>query len=113
MFFWWSLQAIKKYRSAHGNADLIEAFDDLVSYIEEDPTRGIPFQDLKIAAGDWEQLAWFALAGRMFPDDAKVVLVNVPPKTNPQGNPVVALAVHVPGSPDPASDHSILWLDAY
>lgn len=116
MWWWWTNKAIERYLFfLHQKKDreVIAAFDDLLGFIEEKPSRGILLSRLMQSSHPWEGRAWYAIAGKHLPPDARAVLVNVPGRIDPRGQQVIAVAVHFDGAPVPGYDHTLLWLDAY
>jgi hypothetical protein len=107
--FFWTEEADRQYLKHYADREARRAFDDLLGFIEDDPTRGSEIRLIELSGDEWERRAAKALRGVI--DDARLVMASVHRSAVRSEPHVLAAVVHSPAvPPGVAADHTIYTL---
>jgi hypothetical protein len=111
MLFFWTDEADSQYLKHYTDSPSRECFDELLNYIEDDPSRGIEVSVVARSGDPWEKRAATALRRAGFIPDARIVLAKIDRPAVRNQPWVLATVIHAPGAP-PASGahHTILTM---
>ena len=111
MAFFWTDEAVRQYLKHYSDTFARDCLDGLVSFVEDDPTRGREMGLLEVSGDPWEERAAKALRQANLIQDAKVVLANVH-RPAVRGEPwALGAVIHTPAVPPHVqgqADHTIL-----
>ena len=111
MNFFWTLKAWRQYLKHYPDTFARDCLDGLVSFVEDDPTRGREMGLLEGSEDPWEKRAAKALREANLIEDARVVLANVH-RPAVRGEPwALGAVIHTPEVPPDVEgqpEHTIL-----
>ncbi len=109
--FFWTNEADSQYLKHYSDREAREALDELLRFIEDDPSRGVEVRLIELSGDEWEQRAAKAFRAAGLIDDARIVLAGVRRDAVRADPPVFAAVVHSSKVPSGThADHTIYTL---